>query len=391
MANIFGNLAQLIKENPYETMQFGAGLLGGQNFGQGLQQGILSAMQTKQWSDQRDEKKKREEAYKQLLSRFPQAAGAVQDMGGGVTSQDLPAPLNPNQPNQYGFTQRDALLADALGPQYLTAKLTQGGGQGYTLGEGQVRFGADNTPVAYGPPKRTQADKPKEFALYNSELQKNARGRYGPDGNVQVFTENGWEKAGPNWGLGVSYQSNELPSSLTKNWDDYLSNARNALMFSSDIINGLKQNGSVTGILGSGVRGLEGARDQLNQLAEITHDDLNGIRDEANYDFGKFTDAAVKSGQLRSNLITLAYMKAKLDDPGARLTDKDVQNAMKTLTGGNENSRIMMISVLSQFQKNIKAMVQSRQLLRPDVYTVPDGYFNIQPADPNDPLGLRGQ
>ena len=83
----------------------------------------------------------------------------------------------------------------------------------------------------------------------------------------------------------------------------------------------------------------------------------------AEYEFGVFQEEAEKSATFRSNVIKLAYAVARSNDPAARLTDRDVQNALKQIgtASGSKDTIIATLNEVAQgavraFRANFETM-----------------------------------
>jgi hypothetical protein len=72
----------------------------------------------------------------------------------------------------------------------------------------------------------------------------------------------------------------------------------------------------------------------------------------SNYGMTGFGEAAGKSAAFKSTVIRLAYTMARAQDPGGRLSDRDVQTAIDQI-GGNQGSLTQLKSTLAQTRKNI--------------------------------------
>ena len=99
-------------------------------------------------------------------------------------------------------------------------------------------------------------------------------------------------------------------------------------------------------VLGTGTRGISAMVSQARGAAalfarlkpgEKLKATVGGetVNEDALFDVDlyKFGDAAIGSAQVQSNILSLAYSIARTQDPGGRLSDKDVQAAIDILTG----------------------------------------------------------
>ena len=97
--------------------------------------------------------------------------------------------------------------------------------------------------------------------------------------------------------------------------------------------------GAKVGTVGGLINALDSVGAQLNQLAEATgiknnivNTGSNAIDDylKKNLGDGIFSDA-VQYGRIRSNVINLAYLMARVDEPGGRFTDRDIALKMEEI------------------------------------------------------------
>lgn len=344
MASQLNKLAQFVQQNPLAVTQFGAGLLSQPTIGQGVQAGLLGAMQAKQWSDQREEKKKREEAQKALFNRFPQANGPIQDLGGGVTSQDLPGPLQANQPNQYGMTEQDKLYYDLVGPQYLAAKLSQGSAERKYAksADNRLRY-LDNGELVFPDVVKDKGAEPLPTInnMYNTSNGASAQGKLTPNG-YEVLTPGGWVPAGPEWVEGPLYRPEGEPSGGPKQkLDARLPAMQNFARRGSELLTAIKDNpdaftfgGTVSRIAG-GV--IADAKATLRLAGE--NDSLATID---TYD-AKWRQLGITNATTKTQMLGLALMTAQADNEGSlkNVSDKEMKNYIDMIGGvyGNPETR----------------------------------------------------
>lgn len=109
--------------------------------------------------------------------------------------------------------------------------------------------------------------------------------------------------------------------------------------------------GAKVGAVGATISALDSVGSQLSQLAEATGFKNNFINEgtgaiddylKKNLGEGIFADA-VQYGKIRSNAINLAYLMARVDEPGGRFTDRDIALKMEEIGIGSNPQRTAQI------------------------------------------------
>jgi hypothetical protein len=117
---------------------------------------------------------------------------------------------------------------------------------------------------------------------------------------------------------------------------------KNATFAMNNVATTLLQNlqGAKVSTVGGFINALDSVGSQLSQLADATGFRTGGYKDEGtgaiddylrkNLGDGVFADA-VQYGKIRSNAINLAYLMARVDEPGGRFTDRDIALKMEEI------------------------------------------------------------
>jgi hypothetical protein len=133
----------------------------------------------------------------------------------------------------------------------------------------------------------------------------------------------------------------EGPAPKDKNLTTKAMELKNATFAMNNVAGVLLGNlqGAKVGTVGGLINALDSVGAQLNQLAEATgiknnivNTGSNAIDDylKKNLGDGIFSDA-VQYGRIRSNAINLAYLMARVDEPGGRFTDRDIALKMEEI------------------------------------------------------------
>ena len=111
---------------------------------------------------------------------------------------------------------------------------------------------------------------------------------------------------------------------------------------SNRIVEILGDDASPLAIVGAVSRLGNSATEQAKAIASAA-----GVNfDEGSFDFDAFPETAVKSAQVRSNILALAFTVAQAQNRG-RVTEKDIQNALKTI-GAGSGSTLQMRAALGE-------------------------------------------
>jgi len=109
---------------------------------------------------------------------------------------------------------------------------------------------------------------------------------------------------------------------------------------------GLDSGEYVGGISGSTVTGLNSLRNQVSQLYDTFNQGRPQGQRDVKLDLDKFRPAMGKaadmSNQVQSALVDLAYMTAKAKDPSGRISDKDLENELKTYGLNTSDPSVIM-------------------------------------------------
>jgi len=112
-----------------------------------------------------------------------------------------------------------------------------------------------------------------------------------------------------------------------------------------------------TSLAGGLIRGLDTAADQIIQIGESAGLIDPGLS-SADYDLSGFGSEAQSSAAFRSNVINLSVMLARAAEPGARLSDPDVQRQINRLEASG--SRIQMSAALDEVSRATKSTLKNR-------------------------------
>jgi hypothetical protein len=105
--------------------------------------------------------------------------------------------------------------------------------------------------------------------------------------------------------------------------------------------------------------GFDSITGQYRQIANIKGE--GHLLNESLYDFG----IAAKSGQLTSNIIGMAYSLARSnEETGGRLSESDVQYAIKQITGNLQSKSSMAGALIEVFNRTLVNMKHKYQLAR---------------------------
>ena len=134
----------------------------------------------------------------------------------------------------------------------------------------------------------------------------------------------------------------EGPAPKDKNQVSKAMELKNATFAMNNVATTLLQNlqGAKVSTVGGFINALDSVGSQLTQLADATGFRTGGYKDEEtgaiddylrkNLGDGVFADA-VQYGKIRSNAINLAYLMARVDEPGGRFTDRDIALKMEEI------------------------------------------------------------
>ena len=128
--------------------------------------------------------------------------------------------------------------------------------------------------------------------------------------------------------------------------------------------------GAKVGTVGGVINALDSIGSQLKQAAEATgfknnfiNTGSNAIDDylKKNLGEGIFADA-VQYGKIRSNAINLAYLMARVDEPGGRFTDRDIALKMEEIGIGSNPQKTAQILAAAVDLRNKNATFAYKQL-----------------------------
>ena len=109
--------------------------------------------------------------------------------------------------------------------------------------------------------------------------------------------------------------------------------------------------GAKVGTVGGVINALDSVGSQLSQLAEATgiknilvSEGTGAIDDYLRKNLGEgiFADS-VQFGKIKSNAINLAYLMARVDEPGGRFTDRDIALKMEEIGIGSNPKKTAQI------------------------------------------------
>ncbi len=141
----------------------------------------------------------------------------------------------------------------------------------------------------------------------------------------------------------------------------------------NSLINNLK--GAKVQTVGSVISALDSFGSQLKQLAEATGFKQNFVNTNStaiddylrqNLGEGIFADS-VKYGKIRSNAINLAYLMARVDEPGGRFTDRDIALKMEEIGIGANPEKTAQILAAAVDLRNKNAGFAYKQLTGEDL------------------------
>jgi hypothetical protein len=179
---------------------------------------------------------------------------------------------------------------------------------------------------------------------------------------------------------------------------------KNATFAMNNVANTMLKNleGSKVGAVGATISALNSVGAQLSQLAQATGFKNNfvntgsgAIQDylKKNLGEGIFADA-VQYGKIESNAINLAYLMARVDEPGGRFTDRDIALKMKEIGIGSDPQKTAQILAAAVDLRNKNAKYAYKQLTDKDLSFEGFGIEDIfaKPKDTksnnDNPLGL---
>ena len=202
---------------------------------------------------------------------------------------------------------------------------------------------------------------------------------FGDDGNIKAISQGG---------VPINKKFQEQGMEL-KNATFAMNNVANSL------INNLK--GAKVQTVGSVISALDSFGAQLKQLAEATGFKQNFINTNStaiddylrqNLGEGIFADA-VKYGKIRSNAINLAYLMARVDEPGGRFTDRDIALKMEEIGIGANPERTAQILSAAVDLRNKNAGFAYKQLTGEDLNFEGFSLINTsKDSDKTDPSGV---
>ena len=170
---------------------------------------------------------------------------------------------------------------------------------------------------------------------------------------------------------------------------------KNATFAMNNVANTLINNlqGAKVSTVGGFINALDSVGSQLKQLADATgfttnyEDKGTGAIDDylrKNLGEGIFADA-VKYGKIRSNAINLAYLMARVDEPGGRFTDRDIALKMEEIGIGANPEKTAQILASAVDLRNKNAAFAYKQLtgneLNFEGFTLIDSSKDIKKTD----------
>ena len=155
-----GNLSEWIDPRRQALIGLGAGLAGGQNWSQGISQGLQGAQQgmvaDNAYAQMQQAEQQKQEQLNQTIQWLQQKGrdDLIPLVNAGQANVALQEAMKPvggaQQPIEIHGQRVDPVTFQVLG-DFRT--LNAGSGEGYTLNPGDVRYGPDNQVVAEGPKK----------------------------------------------------------------------------------------------------------------------------------------------------------------------------------------------------------------------------------------------
>ena len=174
---------------------------------------------------------------------------------------------------------------------------------------------------------------------------------------------------------------------------------KNATFAMNNVANTLINNlqGAKVSTVGGFINALDSVGSQLKQLADATGFRTGGYKDEGtgaidnylrkNLGEGIFADA-VKYGKIRSNAINLAYLMARVDEPGGRFTDRDIALKMEEIGIGANPEKTAQILSSAVDLRNKNAAFAYKQLTGNDLnfegFTLIDSSKDTKKTDESD-------
>ena len=210
---------------------------------------------------------------------------------------------------------------------------------------------------------------------------------FGPDGKVKNISEGGSQSARitekANNIKSATFAMNNVASTMLKNLE-----------------------GAKVGTVGGVVNALDSIGSQLSQLAEVTGIKNNFVNEgsgkidaylKKNLGEGIFADA-VQYGKIKSNAINLAYLMARVDEPGGRFTDRDIALKMEEIGIGSNPQKTAQIlaaavNLRNQNAKNNYKLLTGEELTFENfdisnIFEKPKKETSAKDED-NDPAGIR--
>ena len=155
---------------------------------------------------------------------------------------------------------------------------------------------------------------------------------FNPDGTIKSISEGGSPTAK------VTEKANEIKSAAFA-----MNNVASTMLKNLE--------GAKVGTVGGVINALDSVGSQLNQLAEATGIKNNFVSEgtgaiddylRKNLGEGIFADS-VQYGKIKSNAINLAYLMARVDEPGGRFTDRDIALKMEEIGIGSNPQKTAQI------------------------------------------------
>ena len=180
---------------------------------------------------------------------------------------------------------------------------------------------------------------------------------------------------------------------LSSKFETQAMDLKNATFAMNNVATTMLKNleGAKVSTVGGFINLLDSVGSQLRQAAEATgfknsyvNTGSNAIDDylKKNLGEGIFADA-VQYGKIRSNAINLAYLMARVDEPGGRFTDRDIALKMEEIGIGSDPQKTAQILAAAVDLRN-KNAANNYKLLTGEVLSFED--FNLQDifAQPKD-------
>jgi hypothetical protein len=155
---------------------------------------------------------------------------------------------------------------------------------------------------------------------------------FGPDGKVKNISEGGSQS------VRVKEKADEIKSAAFA-----MNNVASTMLKNLE--------GAKVGTVGGVINALDSIGSQLSQLAQATGIKNNFVNEgsgkideylKKNLGEGIFADA-VQYGKIKSNAINLAYLMARVDEPGGRFTDRDIALKMEEIGIGSNPKKTAQI------------------------------------------------